>query len=101
MRLRPSLLLSLILAAPVCAQQTASQWIWYPEQPAADCVKEDRWFRRAFDLTAAPTQATLWLMVDDNQKLWVITFSNQNTPLSNQMNRQILKHSICMNSPKK
>ena len=74
-----SLALLLACAVPCFAQQTAAQWIWYPEQPASDCIKESRWFRKTFDVAArfiAPNgamngAATLWLMVDDGQKLWV------------------------------
>lgn len=61
----------LLLLTPVCAQDTASRWIWYPEQPAADCLRESRWFRKTFDLPAKPQTATLWLLVDDTRKLWV------------------------------
>ncbi len=64
----------LVCAGPCLAQQTAAQWIWYPEQPASDCIKESRWFRKTFDVAApfvAPggamnRAATLWLLVDDN-----------------------------------
>ncbi|MHB8997468.1 MAG: beta-galactosidase [Armatimonadota bacterium] len=65
-----ALLLALFSSAAL-AQQTASQWVWYPEQPASECVRETRWFRKTFDLAEKPKAATLWLLVDDNQQLWV------------------------------
>lgn len=71
------LLLSFCLV-PAMAQQTASQWVWYPEQPANDCVRESRWFRKTFDLAEKPREASLWLLVDDSQQLWV----NGQGPLS-------------------
>lgn len=68
---RLACLLLLALALPAVAQQTAARWIWYPEQPAGDCVRENRWLRKAFDLPAKPTQATLYLTVDDGRELFV------------------------------
>ncbi len=63
---------TLALAAPrACAQQTAAQWIWYPESATWDARDQDRFFRRQFELPAAPEHAELWLMVDDGQTLWV------------------------------
>ena len=50
-----SLALLLAYAVPCFAQQTASQWVWYPEQPASDCVRETRWFRKTFDVAARLT----------------------------------------------
>lgn len=63
--------LLLLAAASLPAQQTASQWVWYPERPAGDAVREDRFFRKTFDLPAKPAEASLWLLVDDRQTLWV------------------------------
>lgn len=59
------------LTASVPAQQTASRWIWYPEDAVHEAREQSRWFRHSFDLPGAPAEATLWLMVDDNQALWV------------------------------
>ncbi len=78
--MRRLVVLTLVICATAgFAQDTAAKWIWYPEQPASDCIKESRWFRKTFDVAArfiAPGgamngAATLWLLVDDNQKLWV------------------------------
>ncbi len=71
-------LIPLLAATPVLAQQTASQWIWYPEVPAVDCVNQSRWLRRVFDLPAGVKSAALWLGVDDGARLWV----NGKGPLS-------------------
>lgn len=69
---RPRLaLLALFFSLPALAQQTAAQWVWYPEQAASDCLRDTRWFRKTFDLPSKPTQSTLWLLVDDTQQLWV------------------------------
>ncbi|MEN6301753.1 MAG: beta-galactosidase [Armatimonadia bacterium] len=64
-------LAALLFLAPAMAQDTASQWVWYPEQPASDAVRETRWFRKTFDLAEPPREASLWLLVDDNHQLWV------------------------------
>ncbi len=61
----------LVIAASAVAQDTAAQWIWYPEDASRDCYKTSRWFRAEFDLDAAPVEASLWLLVDDRQTLWV------------------------------
>ena len=53
------------------AQETAAKWIWYPEDTTSEAREQARWFRYAFELPQAPTQASLWLMVDDRQTLWV------------------------------
>ena len=72
---RLSCLALFLCALPCVAQQTAAQWVWYPEQPASDCVRQSRWFRKTFELPGGAQvpalQATLWLLVDDSQKLWV------------------------------
>lgn len=60
-----------LCVAPAMAQQTAAQWVWYPEQPAGDCVNQNRWFRKTFELPDKPQQASLWLLVDNTQQLWV------------------------------
>lgn len=64
-------LLMLIAAVPVEAQQTASQWIWFPESAPNDCIRESRWLRKSFDLPADVKSADLWLLVDDGHALWV------------------------------
>ena len=64
-------LLAFIIASCTNAQSTASRWIWYPEEPANAAIKQSRWLRRSFDLPEKPRAASLWLLVDDNQKLWV------------------------------
>lgn len=64
-------LVTLLLAAPLFAQQTASQWIWYPESAPNECVNQSRWFRKSFDLPGNVKSASLWLMVDDGCRLWV------------------------------
>ncbi|MGD9495745.1 MAG: beta-galactosidase [Armatimonadota bacterium] len=58
-------------APPSVAQETAAQWIWYPEAAMWDAVDQDRFFRKQFELPAAPQRAELWLMVDDRHTLWV------------------------------
>lgn len=52
-------------------QKTAAQWIWFPEQPATDCIRETRWLRKSFTLPAVPQRARLWLLVDDSHKIWI------------------------------
>ena len=64
-------LLMLLAAVPVEAQQTASQWIWFPESAPNDCIRESRWLRTSFDLPADVKSADLWLLVDDRHALWV------------------------------
>jgi hypothetical protein len=71
MRSIACLLLVLLGPTPALAQQTASQWVWYPEKPASECLRENRWFRKTFDLPEKPQAAALWLLVDDSQRLWV------------------------------
>jgi len=63
--------LALVVPQPGHAQETAAQWIWYPESATWDAREQDRFFRRGFELPAAPQRAGLWLMVDDRQTLWV------------------------------
>ena len=53
------------------AQESAAKWLWYPEDAASDAREQARWFRYAFELPQAPARASLWLMVDDRQTLWV------------------------------
>ncbi len=63
----------LLTAVPAYSQlpQTAAQWLWYPEAAVWDAREQSRWFRHQFELPQAPTEATLWLMVDDRQTLWL------------------------------
>ncbi|GAH33202.1 unnamed protein product, partial [marine sediment metagenome] len=63
--------LIVIAAVPVEAQQTASQWVWFPESAPNDCIRESRWLRKSFDLPADVKSAALWLLVDDRHALWV------------------------------
>ncbi len=64
-------LLILGVTVPVGAQQTASQWIWFPESAPNDCIRQSRWLRKSFDLAAGVKSASLWLLVDDSHALWV------------------------------
>ncbi|MET0235048.1 MAG: family 78 glycoside hydrolase catalytic domain [Kibdelosporangium sp.] len=49
-----------------------ASWIWYPEgDPAAGVPPATRYFRRTFDLTAAPARATLAITGDDTADVWV------------------------------
>lgn len=63
--------MAVTFAPPVDAQETVAKWIWYPEDAVHDAREQSRWFRYSFDLPQAPQEASLWLMVDDGQKLWV------------------------------
>ena len=62
-----------LLAAAVAAAapQTAARWVWYPEDAPHDCYKDSRRFRVRFELDGVVANASLWLLVDDRQKLWV------------------------------
>jgi alpha-L-rhamnosidase len=49
-----------------------ADWIWYPEgDPAGGVPAGIRFFRRTFDLTAAPASATLVVTGDDTADVWV------------------------------
>lgn len=66
------LILCVLSAATLPAwSHTAAQWIWYPEEPSGDAVDAFRWLRRSFEVPEVPRQATLWLLVDDNQRVWL------------------------------
>ena len=67
----PAVMILILLAGVAVAQDTAAKWIWYPEDAPHDAREQSRFFRYTFDLRQAPEDATLWLMVDDSQKLWV------------------------------
>jgi hypothetical protein len=58
-------------ATSLRGQDTAAKWIWYPEDPAKECVKQKRWFRKSFELRASVKSAELWFLADDRQSLWV------------------------------
>lgn len=62
---------ALVVVGPARAQETAAQWIWYPEDAVYEGRNADRFFRHTFELPAPPRHAELWLMVDDSQALWV------------------------------
>lgn len=63
--------LLLVVAGPLVAQETACQWVWYPESPAAEAVAAYRYFRRVFELPGPVRGADLWFLVDDGGEPWV------------------------------
>lgn len=51
---------------------SGASWIWYPEgDPMAGLPPMTRYYRRAFTLSAAPTQASLVVTGDDTADVWV------------------------------
>ncbi|MEV6622671.1 family 78 glycoside hydrolase catalytic domain [Amycolatopsis sp. NPDC051106] len=49
-----------------------ASWVWYPEgDPAGGVPPATRFFRKTFDLAAAPAKATLVVTGDDTATVWV------------------------------
>ncbi|VVJ25192.1 alpha-L-rhamnosidase (EC [Amycolatopsis camponoti] len=49
-----------------------ASWVWYPEgDPIGGVPPATRFFRKSFDLTAAPSKATLVVTGDDTATVWV------------------------------
>ncbi len=59
------------LTACCSGQETAARWIWYPESAPRDCINQDRFLRKTFDLAQPVRSAELWMIVDDRGTLWV------------------------------
>lgn len=76
---RIALLISLLLTAnSALAQETAANWIWYPEVASGECVNQSRYLRKAFEVPQKPVSAHIDVVVDDRQTVFV----NGQGPLS-------------------
>jgi hypothetical protein len=64
-------LVILFSASTLRGQDTAASWIWYPEDPAKECIQQKRWFRKSFEIGVSVESAELWVLADDRQSLWV------------------------------
>lgn len=67
---RTTMLLIWLAASPVLAQQTAANWIWYPEVASGECIDESRYLRKTFDLHEGFVTALLDVVVDDRQTVY-------------------------------
>lgn len=74
---RATMLFIWLATAPVFAQQTAANWIWYPEVASGECIDESRYLRKTFDLPDGFMTAFLDVVVDDQQTV----FANGQGPL--------------------
>jgi len=74
---RATMLFIWLATAPVFAQQTAANWIWYPEVASGECIDESRYLRKIFDLPDGFMTAFLDVVVDDQQTV----FANGQGPL--------------------
>jgi len=58
-------------AARTADVPTAASWVWYPENPAVDCIRQTRYLRRTFRVASPVKSARLRVMCDDSFRLRV------------------------------